>query len=75
MIERQDMPYIILLEEKKAFDSAFVTINIQETTNDLKCANGVDMLNVGFNELRQTILIQIKNEVIHEVELIANNDQ
>ena len=75
MIKRQDMPYIIFLEEKKAFDSAFITINIQETTNDLKCANRVDTLNVGFNELCQTILIQIKNKVMHEVESIANNDQ
>ena len=40
----------------------------------MRCANGVDTLNVDFNELCQTVLIQIKNEVMH-VESIANDDQ
>lgn len=33
------------------------------------------MLNVGFNDLCQTVLIKIKTEVMHEVESITNDDQ
>ena len=43
----------------------------------MRCANGVDTLNVSFkfNDHCQTVLIQIKNEVMHEVESITNDDQ
>jgi hypothetical protein len=40
-----------------------------------RCAKGIDMLNVGFNDLCQTVLIKIKTEVMHEVESITNDDQ
>jgi hypothetical protein len=44
---------------KQALDGDFVAVNVQETTNNLRCPGGVDALNVYFDELGEAILVQI----------------
>jgi hypothetical protein len=60
---------------QEPFDSGFLAVDIKETTNNLWGANGVDALNIDLDKLRKSILVEIKNEVVHEVEAIANNDK
>ena len=41
----------------------------------MRSADGIDPLNINLNELGQAILVQVENEVVDEVESVANNDQ
>lgn len=60
---------------QETLDSGFVTIDIQQTTNNLWSSNGVDTLNVNLNELGEPILVEVQNEVVDEIEAVADNDE
>jgi hypothetical protein len=60
---------------QQALDRPFITINVKESTDDLRSADRIDPLNINLNELGQAILVQIENEVVDEVESVANDDQ
>lgn len=60
---------------EKALDRALVTVNVQKTTNDLRGSGRVDPLHVYLNELDEAVLIEIKNEVVDEVEAVADDDE
>ena len=53
----------------------FVAIHIQQTTDDLRSPDRVDLLDVNFDELGQAVLVQVKDQVVHKVEPIADNDE
>jgi hypothetical protein len=36
---------------QQALDRSLVTVNVEQTTDDLRSANGVDTLNIDLNEL------------------------
>ena len=60
---------------QQALDRPFITINVKESTNNLRSADRINPLNINFNELGQAILVQIENEVVDKVESVANDDQ
>lgn len=60
---------------EQAFDRCFVAINVKETTNNLRCSNGVDPLNVYLDEFDETVLVQIKDEIMNKVEAVADNNE
>jgi len=60
---------------QETLDRSFVAIHIQQATNNLRGPDRVDLLDVNFDELGQTVLVQIENQVVHKVEPIADNDK
>jgi hypothetical protein len=57
---------------QQAFDCHLIAIDVEKTTNDLRCPNRVDSLH---DELGKAILIQVKDEVTDKVKPIADNDE
>jgi hypothetical protein len=58
---------------KETLDRCLVTVDIQQTTDDLGSAHGVHALHVHLDELRETVLIQIQDKVVHEIEAVTND--
>ncbi len=60
---------------QQALDHAFVAIDVKEVTNDLRRTSRVHLLHVNLNELDQTVLVQVRNEVVYEIETVADDDE
>jgi len=41
----------------------------------LRGAHRVHTLHVHLDELRETVLVEVQNEVVHEIEAVANDDE
>ncbi|KAJ7828940.1 hypothetical protein B0H14DRAFT_3718285, partial [Mycena olivaceomarginata] len=50
-------------------------VNVEESTNHLRCANRVDPLDMDLDGFNLAILVQVEHQVVDEVETIANNDE
>ena len=59
---------------QQRFDCSLVTIDAQQPSDNLRCPAGVDTLYVNPDKDRRSILIEVENQVVHEVETIADND-
>lgn len=60
---------------QESFDGCFVAVDVKQSTDDLRSPDGIDALYIDFDELCEAILIEVKNEVVDEVETIADNDK
>jgi hypothetical protein len=60
---------------QQSFDGGFIAVYIKEAPNNLRGTNRIDALDVDLDELRKPVLIQIENEIVHEVETIADNNE
>ena len=60
---------------QETLDRSFVTVHIQQPTDDLRSPDGVHPLDVNLDELGQAVLVQIKNQVVHKVKPIADDDE
>ena len=60
---------------KKRFDGRLVAVDIEQTTDNLRRANGVDASDVHLDEVRQAALVQVEHKIVNEVEAIADDDQ
>jgi hypothetical protein len=60
---------------QQSFDGRFITVDVKETTDDLRGADGVDSLNVYLYELCEPVLIQIEDKIVDEVEAVADDDK
>lgn len=60
---------------QQAFNGRFITIDVEKTTNDLRCPNRINPLHINLDELGEAILVKVKNEIMHEIKSIANNDE
>ena len=60
---------------QKALGGPFIAVNVQEATDHLGRPYGIHPPNVDFDELNETILVEVKHEIMHEIETVAYNDQ
>jgi hypothetical protein len=60
---------------QEALDDALVTIYIEQTANDLRGPGRIDTLNVDLDGLELLFLVQVQNQVMDEVETIADDDE
>lgn len=60
---------------QERLDAGLVAVNVQESSNDLRRSDRVDTLDVDLDEVKQTVLVEIKNKVVDEVETVANDDK
>ena len=60
---------------QESFDSCFVTIDIEQSTDNLGGPDRIDTLHINFDELREAVLIEIKNEIMDKVEAVADDDK
>jgi len=60
---------------QETLDRSFVAVHIQQTANNLRSPDGVHPLDVNFDELGQPVLVQIENQIVHEVEPVADDDK
>ena len=60
---------------EQVLDGRLVAVNIQETTDDLRSPRGVNTLDVHLDELCESVLVQVEDEVVNEVESVADDDE
>lgn len=60
---------------EQALDGRFIAVNVEQSTNHLRCANGVDPLDIDLDGFNHAILVQVEHQVVDEVETIANDDE
>ncbi|GKT40436.1 uncharacterized protein ColSpa_00617 [Colletotrichum spaethianum] len=60
---------------QQVLDDALVAVDIQETTNDGRRSAGVDTLDVSLDGLELLLLVKVENQVVDEVESVANDDE
>lgn len=60
---------------EESLDRVLVAVNIEETSNDLRSTSRVDLLNVNLDEVGETVLVKVQNEIVNEVESVANDDE
>ena len=60
---------------QETLDRSFVTVYVQQTTNDLGGPDGIDPLDVNFDKFGQTVLVQVEDQVVHKIEPVANDDE
>jgi hypothetical protein len=59
---------------QQSLDCCLVAVYIKKSTDNLGGAAGIDTLNTHLDEFGESILIKIENEVMDEIESIANDD-
>jgi len=52
-----------------------LTIDVQQSSDHRRCLRRVDPLHIHFDRLELLILIQVEDEVVDEVETVANDDE
>ena len=60
---------------QETLDRSFVTVHVQQSTNDLRSPDGVHPLDVNLDELGQAVLVQVENQVVHKIKPIADDDE
>lgn len=60
---------------EESLDRVLVAVNIEETSNDLRSTSRVDLLNVNLDEVGETVLVKVQNEIVNEVESVTNDDE
>ena len=60
---------------QETLDRSFIAVHVQQTTDNLRGPDRIHSLDVNFDELGQPVLVQIENQVVHEIESIANDDE
>ena len=41
----------------------------------MRSASGIDLLHVNLDELRKAVLVEVQDQVVHEVEAVADDDE
>lgn len=49
---------------KQGLDASLVTVNIQETTNDLGSSDRVDALYIDLNEVEEAVLVEVQDSTL-----------
>ena len=60
---------------EQALDSPFIAVNVEKPTDHLRRANGINPLDIDLDEFGEAVLVQIENQVVDEVEAVANNNE
>ncbi len=59
---------------QQALDRAFVEIHVEEAANDLRSTSRVDLLHVNLDKFDETVLVQVQNKIVYEIEAVADDD-
>ena len=84
--ELEPVPLLDLLDElldgegsgdgsEKVLDGSLVTIDVEQSSDDLRSSSRVDSLNVGLDGGGETVLVEEEDEVVDEVESIADDNE
>lgn len=84
--ELQPVPLLDLVNElidgegardgrEQVLDGAFVAVDIEETTDNLGRSGRVDTLDVGLDGRREAVLVEEQDEVVDEIESVADDDE
>lgn len=84
--ELEPVPLLDLLDElldgegsgdgsEKVLDGSLVAIDVEQSSDDLRSSSRVDSLNVGLDGGGETVLVEEEDEVVDEVESIADDDE
>jgi len=60
---------------QQSLDRCLVTIDVEKPTHNLRSPHRVDSLNIYLDKFGETVLVKVENEIMNEVEPIADNDK
>lgn len=60
---------------EEVLDGSLVAVDIEQSSDDLRSSGRVDALDVGLDGGRETVLVEEKDEVVDEVEPVADDDE
>jgi hypothetical protein len=60
---------------QQPLDSCLVAVHIQQTSDNLGRSRRVDTLDINLDKVRQAVLVKVQDEVVDEIETVADNDE
>lgn len=60
---------------QQVLHGCLIAVNIQQSADNLGGSGRVDSLDINLNEIGQTVLVKVENQVMYKVKSVADNDK